>query len=1469
MNLSTLSKSNTGMTAVNRVPVSKMLKPLMGLLLLMMFSSLSSGQLLLTDNFTGLTAGNLAGQSSWTKTGSGPDATIASVSPLTLSAYNGGGAEYVQMPTATSTTSNVRKGFTATAAGTNTIYYSFLLNLSAATAGGDYFLSLADPSAGTSYFARVFAKTSGAGYNVGIAKSSATGTYGTTVYNLNQTYLVVVRFTFVTGATNDAAYIWMNPSMAFEPTTVSAEAQIATGADPGLTGSQFGNIVWHNRSTSNPVGKFDGLRVAYAATSAAAWTNLAISTVNGTIASGEYGTHTNGQNQQSSATGTWYMNWDDTYLFVGLTGTNTAEGAVLYLDKIPTVPVNGGTNSDGTNVGYNNYDGSNFAALQFRADMVVYFKDTYREYRTADGANGWSSPTAAFGIYSSASGTKEIAIPWSAIGGRPASFNWFGYVAYAGGGAYASVPTENPGSGAGLIIGASARWERYYTVSTTTIGSSTAPFSRNSFVFNNTADETSFGAISVYDFTMNSSGRFISRTGATNQNWSVAGNMVVGDGTIYMGSGGTNGAYGSTTITGDFDIRGGTLDMDQTTSPVTVNGNLPLSAGTLKLSANVFGGGDLILKGNWNNTGGTFTPQTRAVFLNAATGNQTITKAGGETFDYVIVDKAAGSVVLAGNMILNQTLTLTNGTINTAANKVQLNNNAPGSLARTNGYVNGNLQRAIATGTNTYDFAVGTAAGYTPASFAFTGISGAGTILIASNDGVGANYPAALNATKRLARNWTSVNTGVTGIGGTATFTYLGADLVGGAVSGNLKAYVNNGSTTYSIPTGTTGSSFTFNSLTTVGEFGAGECSTSLAPTFTKTMASSCGGGADGSITVTPVGGVSPYTYSWTSNPSGFTAATAAITGLAPKDYTVVVTDALSCTASIPNITIWQALAPTITHSGSGSGSCGNTGSIILYAGNGVAPYTYSIDGTNYFAGNTFINVAGGTYTGYVKDLRNCISTRPNIVVTSAAAIVVTANTRAASSCANNGVIELYRTGGVAPYTYSLDDVTYQGSNTFSNLAGNATYTGWVKDSKGCKTSLPNITVAKATTVTATATHTNASACANDGTITLTGNGGVPGFTYSITGAGGPYQAGATFTGLAAGSYTGWVQDSKGCKNFVGVTITGTAGMTVTAQAYDAGGCNNAGKIKLFVTGGVGPYTYSLDNVGYVAGNTFTGLTAGMYTGYVKDSKGCVVSLPGINVTQNTTALTTTESHTQSSTCVNDGTIQLRPAGGVQPWTYSLDNITYQAGAYFTGLAPAAYTGWVKDANGCTASVSLSITANPIIITDYVTDPTNCATANGKIQLFRTGGTGPYTYSLDNITYQASNTFTGLLAGTYTCYVKDSKGCVGSVSVEVGPGCPPGIAANRGTGAAKVAVSNGFTVQAYPNPTATEFTLKLEGNSNAKVSITVTDLMGRNVLKIESAAGKLIRFGNELNAGVYLVQVVQAGEKRSIKLVKE
>ena len=255
------------------------------------------------DDFTGLTTGVLAGQNGWVKSGTGAaELTVANSLPLEYTGYNGGGGEYVEMPVGVSGTSRLFKLFNSVKnySGT-TFYFSFLLRISSASANSvGYFLSLGDSVGSTSALSpKIYATTNGAGYSLGISKqttSVANGlTYGTTVLNFNETYLIVVRYTFNAAGTvaperyDDEAYLWVNPSLTSEPSTSSAECTATVGGligagDPDFDGYNViaggvGSFLWPKRGGTNPAGAFDGVRVGHGTTSAEAWVDLAAEAV--------------------------------------------------------------------------------------------------------------------------------------------------------------------------------------------------------------------------------------------------------------------------------------------------------------------------------------------------------------------------------------------------------------------------------------------------------------------------------------------------------------------------------------------------------------------------------------------------------------------------------------------------------------------------------------------------------------------------------------------------------------------------------------------------------------------------------------------------------------------------------------------------------------------------------------------------------------------------------------------------------------------------------------------------------------------------------------------------------------------------------------------------------------------------------------------------------------------------------------
>ena len=139
-------------------------------------------------------------------------------------------------------------------------------------------------------------------------------------------------------------------------------------------------------------------------------------TIDGVISANEYGNHTNGVNQQTNSTTTWYMTWDANNLYLAYTGSNITEGGVLYLDHNPIIPVNGGTDAEGSTTGYATYD-RNQMMQPFRSDFALYFKDSYHEYRHADGAGYWGAQTAnsLSMAFNGGTLTLEIAIPWNVV----------------------------------------------------------------------------------------------------------------------------------------------------------------------------------------------------------------------------------------------------------------------------------------------------------------------------------------------------------------------------------------------------------------------------------------------------------------------------------------------------------------------------------------------------------------------------------------------------------------------------------------------------------------------------------------------------------------------------------------------------------------------------------------------------------------------------------------------------------------------------------------------------------------------------------------------------------------------------------------------------------------------------------------------------------------------------------------------
>jgi uncharacterized delta-60 repeat protein len=210
----------------------------------------------------------------------------------------------------------------------------------------------------------------------------------------------------------------------------------------------------------------------------------------------------------------------------------------------------------------------------------------------------------------------------------------------------------------------------------------------------------------------------------------------------------------------------------------------------------------------------------------------------------------------------------------------------------------------------------------------------------------------------------------------------------------------------------------------------------------------------------------------------------------------------------------------------------------------------------------------------------------------------------------------------------------------------------------------------------------------------------------------------------------------------------------------------------------------------------------------------------------------------------DDASITIEASGGVAPYGYSIDGVTFQSENTFTGLAAGTYTITIRDSNGpgTTAMIGPIVIAEPAIPEVDVTVIENDITI-----IVESGGTTPYQYSIDGgATYSATNTFTDLNDGAYFIQVIDANGCILHYSVIL-----IDITATH-----DLVESLNFTIS--PNPTNGHLRLEINNSSDEQLQLKIMDMIGRIVFKTDiSETGPVIRKFDldDLDGGIYQVWV--------------
>ncbi len=522
-----------------------------------------------------------------------------------------------------------------------------------------------------------------------------------------------------------------------------------------------------------------------------------------------------------------------------------------------------------------------------------------------------------------------------------------------------------------------------------------------------------------------------------------------------------------------------------------------------------------------------------------------------------------------------------------------------------------------------------------------------------------------------------------------------------------------------------------------------------------------CGGTCNGSATVSPTGGSSPYTYFWTAG----TPTNASITsGLCAGVVTATVVDTKSCVATY-STNIIQPPATTVTVARTNL-TCGNicNGSATVTAIGGTSPFTFTLLPSGVSTTSVITGLCVGNYSVVAADAQGCSKTITFTITSPPTLTATPTQTNITCSGLCNGVINLNSTGGTAPYNYTWLPALSNSPNQSSLCVGPYTYT--ITDVLGCLYSnTVTITQPPASSLTVTKTDVTCFGLCNASATVIT-NGGTPTHSFTWTPAPSSGQGTGIISNLCIGSYSAAIRDGNGCLSNTVITITQPSSVTPnvsTVQPTCNGLCN--GSINASPTGGTGAYTFTLQSTSssLVGSPPFTGLCAGSYTLFITNN-GCVVTRT-INLTQPNAILLALNATPISCAGQCNSNISANINGGTP--TYTVNWSTGATGLVITNQCVGSYSATVTDAMSCTVSAVVTVTA-PTSLTVIInpTQPLCFSNCNGIATASVSGGTPNYTYQWAPNTNTTSIN-SGLCAGNYTLTVRDNLLCSRTTTVAI------------------------------------------------------------------------------------------------------
>ncbi|MFN3784593.1 MAG: hypothetical protein ACK4R6_11770 [Spirosomataceae bacterium] len=503
------------------------------------------------------------------------------------------------------------------------------------------------------------------------------------------------------------------------------------------------------------------------------------------------------------------------------------------------------------------------------------------------------------------------------------------------------------------------------------------------------------------------------------------------------------------------------------------------------------------------------------------------------------------------------------------------------------------------------------------------------------------------------------------------------------------------------------------------------------------------------------------YTVNWLKNGDRIgSGTTITVTAAANDVYTATCTNE-DVVSPASNAITTPGVLPTIQNELMNRTVCLNGSTTFQIQATGATGFQWQFNNQNITGANSSSYTISQVTEAQVGSYRVIVSNASGSVTSNSASLGVfspivlsTSSTSATCTRGTDGTATVSASSGTAPYTYR-----WSNGATTASISGlsSGVYSVTVTDANGC-TATSSVTVSQLTVTISVETSAKSVTCfqGTNGTASALASNGTAPYTFA-------WSNGATtaeISGLSAGNYTVTVTDANGCTGSGTVSVSQPElpmALEMSSTPVSCFGGTN-GTATALASRGTAPYTFAWSNG--AIGSAISNLAIGNFTVIATDANGCTAT-NNVTVSQPSQVIATTSNQPVLCHGTNSGSALVNASGGTSPYSFRWSNGF--TGTNPTGLSAGLYTVTITDGNGCTTTVSSTITQPQPLVYSFAKEDVKCFGGNdGKIELSPSGGTAPYQLVANGVALPiSSQTFR---AGSYQISVRDVHNCFSPVN---------------------------------------------------------------------------------------------------------